>query len=310
MTRPGRQWSGNDAPDTAGMNAGVRALEPVLDYGGVAEYVLGRRTPAGGYCYYRTPAWGVEEPNAPDTLAALDCLRILGIEPPGAEATGDWLRSLQADDGGYPTLTIGWGAMCALEVLHLAPSRSPRAWLKRWTDQLLGWRDAREWRSALTDALHLVEMLALDRLELGIDERPLLARLLGAARDERGGWARPGADLETTAVAVRLIDVTYLPRAEWSAAEFLRRCESETLGLALSPGAGMTSAGALWGGVQVARAAEVALRHPNAIASSLTLLQRADGGLGARHRAISTLRDTWLGLRAAHELQELQEERP
>jgi hypothetical protein len=148
--------------------------------------------------------------------------------------------------------------------------------------------------------LHLVELLALAGRDLGSDERDRLTRLLEAARDERGGWARPGADLETTAVAVRLIDLAGLPRAQGgAAAEVLRRCESEALGLVLSPRAGMTSAGALWGGVKLARAAGVVLRYPYAIAASLALLQRPDGGLGARHRAISTLRDTWLGLQAA-----------
>jgi hypothetical protein len=86
------------------------------------------------------------------------------------------------------------------------------------------------------------------------------------------------------------------------------RGASEAVRLVLSPRAGMTSAGALWGGVKLARAAGVVLRYPYAIAASLALLQRPDGGLGARHRAISTLRDTWLGLQAARVLEELQEE--
>jgi Prenyltransferase and squalene oxidase repeat len=275
----------------------------------VTEYVLGRRTPEGGYCYYRTPGWGVEEPNAPDTLAALECLRILGIKPPGPVATGDWLRGLQADDGGYATLTIGWAALRALDVLGLARGRSPEAWLERWAGQLLGWHGPREWRGALGDVLHLLELLGLAGRDLSSDERDRLAGMLDAGSDERGGWARPGGDLETTAVAVRVIELAGLPRARWGAAAgFLRRCESEALGLVLAPGAGMTSAGALWGGLKLARAAGVGLRHPGAIAASLALLQRPDGGLGARHWAISTLRDTWLGLQAARVLEELQEE--
>jgi len=40
--------------------------------------VIGRRTPEGGYCFYRTPEWGVEEPDARDTLAALKTLRLPG----------------------------------------------------------------------------------------------------------------------------------------------------------------------------------------------------------------------------------------
>lgn len=39
--------------------------------------------------------WGVEEPNAPDTLAALESLRLLGVEPPEPERTARFLRRLQ-----------------------------------------------------------------------------------------------------------------------------------------------------------------------------------------------------------------------
>jgi hypothetical protein len=54
-------------------------------------------TPHGGYCFYRTPEWGVEEPNAPDTLAALASLRIVGVDPPELETTVRRLRGLQTE---------------------------------------------------------------------------------------------------------------------------------------------------------------------------------------------------------------------
>jgi hypothetical protein len=46
---------------------------------------------------YRTPNWGPEEPA---TLAALESLRPLGVEPPQTERTQRFLRSLQDEDGG------------------------------------------------------------------------------------------------------------------------------------------------------------------------------------------------------------------
>lgn len=36
-----------------------------LDRAAIGRYVVGRRTPEGGYCFYRTPQWAVEEPNDP-----------------------------------------------------------------------------------------------------------------------------------------------------------------------------------------------------------------------------------------------------
>jgi hypothetical protein len=292
------------------MTIRAETLSLAVDCDAVAGYVLGRRTPEGGYCYYRTPGWGVEEPNAPDTLAALECLRILGVDPPEPETAGHWLRGLQTHDGGYATLTIGWGALRALDVLGLAPRRSPQAWLEQWAAQLLDPSGQREWRGAIGDLLHLVELLRLTGSDPHAERRERLVVMLDAASDTGGGWARPGADLETTALAVLLVGLAGLPDELASPArDFLRRCEHNVLGLRLSPSAGTTSAGALWGGLELARALELTLCYPDAIADSLGVLQRPNGGLGARHWAISTLRDTWLGLRAAHLLEQQKEHR-
>jgi hypothetical protein len=76
---------------------------------------------------------GVEEPNAPETLAAVESLRLLGVEIPEPEATVRYLRSLADDEGGYPSLTMGWGALRALDALGTSPARSPPS----------GWRDGR-----------------------------------------------------------------------------------------------------------------------------------------------------------------------
>jgi hypothetical protein len=204
-----------------------------LDREAAGRYVLGRRTPAGGYSFYRTPEWGVEEPNAPDTLAAIESLR-------------------------------------------------------------------------------LTELVRLDDRRPSTQERQAAGMLLDAAWDPSGGWARPSADLETTAIALHASELTGLPGLRRSdratIASFVRRCEDEVLGLRVAPTARTTSAGVLLSGLELARLFDLRLRHRQAIATNLALLQRPDGGLGARHRAISTLKDTWQGLRAAHLLDEHQEE--
>ncbi len=263
--------------------------------------MLGRRTQEGGYCFYRTPEWGVDEPNAPDTLAAFESLRILGIAVPEPEATARWLRALQSVDGSYPTLTIGWAALSALGLLGFEPDHSPLQWLKSWTQVLLGRQASREWRGALLGTLRLLELMQLTGIELTAAQRDALVQLLAAAANGRGGrWARPGADLETTAVAIRLIGLGDLPsESEAPSEEFLRSCEDAALGLRLAPKSAAISVDALWGGVTIASMLRMPLRHPQAIRRSIGLLQHPAGGLGARDRAIPTLRDTWLGLRAA-----------
>jgi hypothetical protein len=305
------------------------ASRVAFDRAAMARYVLSRRTPEGGYCYYRTPAWGVEEPDAPDTLAALMALRLLGVPPPEPAATARFLRSLQERDGGFPTLTIGWAALRGLDVLGFSPDRSPLAWLDRWHAVLLGPPraggargaggppgsgepgpgEARTWAVLLRDVLHLMELRRLDGSFPDDPGRAATRELLAEAADPSGGWARPEADLETTGRATRLAMAAGLARDELEgAADLLGRCEDPVLGLRLTPGTGATASGALWGGLVVAAALDARLRYPDAVAASLVELQRPDGGLGRRHRAISTLDDTWRGLEAAALFDQLEEE--
>ncbi len=281
-----------------------------IDREAARRYVVGRRTVDGGYCFYRTPEWGVEEANALDTLAALESLRLLRAAVPAPAETARWLRRLQSADGGYATLTTGWGALRALDALGLGPDLSPTDWLRSWARVAFASSNDREWRGALLGALRLLELWQLAGLELDRNQRGALARLLAVAADGRAGrWARPGADLEATAVALRLIALGDLPSdIETASEEFLRSCEDEPLGLRLTTAAATTSVGALWGGVMIARTLGLPLRHPEAIGRSIGRLQGASGGLSARDRAIATLRDTWLGLHTACLLGQAQRE--
>ncbi len=280
-----------------------------LDAAAIERYVLSRRTPEGGYCFYRTPQWAVEEPNAPDTLAALESLKLLDVEIPAPEQTSDWLRGLQDESGGYPTLTIGWAALRALDVLTVEPKFSPDQWLGGRLEAFCDCDGPRDWHAAIIDAVHLCELKRLGHSALGVSERHSIVALLDASRASDGGWAPPGADLETTAMAqhlAQLVDPQWHP--DRRLASFLDRCEDELLGLRLAPDAETTSVGALWGGLALSHAVGRRLRYLSAIEQQLVLLQRPDGGLGARHRAISALQATWRGLEAAALLDGLREE--
>jgi hypothetical protein len=282
-----------------------------FDRRAIERYVLGRLTPEGGYCFYRTPQWAVEEPNAPDTLAALESLRLLGAEVPGPQRTGDWLRGLQDANGGYPTLTIGWAALRALDVLNVEPKFGPDRWLRGRLEAFCDCGGPRDWRAAIIDGAHLSDLMRLRHNALDGSVRDSIIAVLNGARLADGGWASPGADLETTAMGVSLAQsVSPHWRPDRALATFLDRCEDEVLGLRLAPGARSTSVGALWGGLALADAIGRRIRYLDAVAQQLVLLQRPDGGLGARHRAISGLQATWLGLKAMDLLNRLREESP
>ncbi|HUY29625.1 MAG TPA: prenyltransferase/squalene oxidase repeat-containing protein [Acidimicrobiales bacterium] len=280
-----------------------------IDVGAAARYVLGRRTTKAGYSFYRTPEWGVEEPSAPDTLAALESLRILAVEVPEPDATVDWLRSLQADDGGFPTLTIAWSALRSLVLLGADPARPATGFLARASRAVVARRAAVDWRAPLRDAARIMELVELG-FARSAGAAQSCAALLDAARDRAGGWAAPSADIATTATALRLAAVAGVDVARSSGSDLLlARCEDPVLGVRVTPGSAATSVEAVRAGLEVARALHSAPRYPDAVARSLSLMQRPDGGFGSRHRAISTLADTWDGLRAAQLLDEVQEER-
>jgi hypothetical protein len=101
----------------------------------------------------------VEEPNAPDTLAALQSLRLLGVEPPEPERTED-------GDGDYATLTIGWAALLGLDALGAEPSQSLVVWLWRRVGVLLRRPAARDWSGAVNDLAYAGELHRLIRAEL------------------------------------------------------------------------------------------------------------------------------------------------
>jgi hypothetical protein len=194
-------------------------------------------------------------------------------------------------------------------VLTAEPKFSPDPWLRGRLEAFCRCDGPRDWRAAVIDAVHLCELIQLRHNTIRRSERDSIAALLVAARASDGGWASPGADLETTAMGLRLAQLLNL---RWCPdpflAAFLGRCEDELLGLRLTPDAGTTSVGALWGGLALSHAFHQRLRYLGAIDRQLVLLQRPDGGLGARHRAISALQATWLGLEAADLLDRLQEE--
>lgn len=268
----------------------------IIDCAAAARYVLSRQTPEGGYSFYRTPEWRVEEPNAPDTLAALESLRLLGIDAPEPRSTLKWLVDLQYEDGGYPTLTIGWAALRALARLESAPARSPMPWLHTWMERA-GQLDQRDpdWRGALLGASRIVGLFQLLGEAPSAGEREGVAGLLDVVRDRAsGGFVLQGPDLEATAAGLGVAEFLGVGRQLLGGiVDFVCYCEDPVVGLSIAPGARSTSATTLSAGLALFSKLGLKVAYPNVIAHNLALLQRPNGGCSARHRGIPTLEDTW-----------------
>lgn len=256
-----------------------------------AAYVLSRQCADGGYGFYRTPEWGVDESNAPDTRAALETLQALGYEPPRPAQTATYLRGLQEGDGSFPTVVIGEAALAGLEALGALPARSPEKWALAMADRTL-LRHAPPTRDVLVSARRAVALLARCGIALGAGHRAEIASLLAALAVPGGGWAAPGADLEATADAVALGLAAGVAVAD-AALSLLQACEDPRLGYRRAPhttGAPVTTLSA---GAWLTDALGVAVAYPEALQRNIALLQRPNGGFAANHFGLPTLQDTW-----------------
>ncbi|WP_312283713.1 hypothetical protein [Candidatus Igneacidithiobacillus taiwanensis] len=274
----------------------------MLDVDAATRYILSRECRQGGYSFYRTPEWGVEEPNARDTLAALDSLLRLGVTPPQPERTLSWLQTLQYENGSWATITIAWAACKALALFGMQPKHDPSAWIHElWESRAATVENGadRDWRGTIIELYQLMQLTRLHASDISSKLHRDLARFLNASRTRDGVWAKPGADLETTGFAIETARLGGLELADASVAAWWRQCEDPILGLRLTPSAGTTSTVALWAGLELGARLGIAARYPAAIATQLRLLQHPSGGFSYRHKALPTLWDTWYGIKAA-----------
>lgn len=107
----------------------ARAYDHSIDIEACYRYTLGCQTGEGGFCFYAYPQWGIEEPNTPDTLAAVAILGVLCRPVPNVKQCTTWLRAQQDSFGGYSTLVIGYATLKALQLLGAEPLRDPHRFL-------------------------------------------------------------------------------------------------------------------------------------------------------------------------------------
>jgi hypothetical protein len=130
-------------------------------------------------------------------------------------------------------------------MLGLQPDRSSVLWLRHQAGAFFRPHTTSDWRSALCGTLHMTELLRLTGAAHVPGPRPALTGLLDASCDPQGGWARRDPDLETTALALRLIRLANLPIFDRAAVvDLIRQCENPEFGFRIRPTTRSTSVGA------------------------------------------------------------------
>jgi hypothetical protein len=278
--------------------AGARATaECAPDWGdaGVGAcyaYAAGHQTRDGGFCYYAYAPWRVEEPNAPDTYAAIAICRILGRPVPRRGSCTAWLRAQQDFSGGYPSLLIGWCVLKALKLLDAKPMRDPRNYLHK-AGQALFAADGSggSLRGWLANALRWIEAAMDYRIVASTQIRQGIAARLARLRSGDGGYGAPGANLPETAEAAALAAAAALPQDQ-ALLGYTRQCEHPPFGFTITPLAAASGLECQHAGLQLLRRFRQHPRDPALIKSYVKSCQTASGGFGRVPGAIPRLDDS------------------
>jgi len=284
----------------------VEFCAATIDLAACRRYTLACQTSQGGFCFYAYPEWGVEEPNAPDTWAAVAILDLLNSPMPRAAQCRAWLAAEQDTSGGYPTLVIGHAVLRALRLLGAEPRRDPRPFLVEMARRL-GLADPSrmafsEWLVAARDCIELWQSYAIAISER---ERVGIGAALARLRHADGGFGAPASNLPETAAAVTLTAAAGLP-VDPKALAYVRRCEGGPYGFNTTPSAVSSGLAVHLAGLEVLRHFGEHPREPTLSRRYVARCQTLLGGFGRVPGAIARLDDS---LRALQVLSKLAERR-
>lgn len=263
-----------------------------IDVEACYRYTRSRQTRQGGFCVYLYRAWGVEEPNTPDTHAAVAILRLLDRTVPEVERCIGWLQAQQDSAGGYPTLVIGSAALKTLQLLGGQPLRDPCRFLKHQARVLHLTNPAHlQFPGQLASAWQCIALWQDYGLTVTEQMRQALAAGLRRLRGDHGGYGAPGPNLLDTAAAVALAAALDVP-VDREMLAYARQCERPPSGFNITPLAGSSSLESQHAGLQVLRHFHALPGDPALIRGYVARCQTASGGFGRAPGAIPRLDDT------------------
>jgi hypothetical protein len=262
------------------------------------RYTLSRQTPRGGFSFYAYPEWGVAEPNAPDTYAAVAILALFGRPVPRMEDCAIWLAEQQDRSGGFPTLIIGVAVVKALRLLGMEPSWDPCSYLREQGERLwLGDASNRNRSGWLASARRCIALWQDYGLPTSEPTRDRIAVTLRHLWVENGGYGTPGASLSETARALALADAVGLP-VEGGALAYARSCEGAPFGFNIVSSAVSSNIASQYAGIRVLRHFGSYPRYPLLVRNYIASCQISVGGFGRAPGAIARLDDTRRALAA------------
>jgi hypothetical protein len=283
-------WS--NTPGVKGTSVDRDARWDGIDVEACSSYTRSRQTRQGGFCFCMDRAWGVEEPNTPDTYAAVAIFRLLDRAVPEVERCWAWLQAQQDAAGGYPTLVIGFAALKALQLLGARPLRDPRRFLQDQA-RLLHLTDPAHlhFPGQLCSALRCLRLWQDYSLTVTEQMRAAIAVGLGQLRGDNGGYGAPGANLLDTTAAVALAAILALP-VDRAVLAYARQCERPPYGFHVTPLTTSSSLESQHAGLQVLQHFHALPRELARMREFVASCQTASGGFGRAPGAVPRLDDT------------------
>ncbi len=247
---------------------------------GVIEYVLERRCPSGGYCFYK-----LDEPTTSDTFFALSTLKLLCLEASDRKSL-DYLLSVQYEDGSYQSIETCFYAVKALDLMGALPRINPVNYLTTIEKEILkAIEKPFSDRYALIKHCYFISWLkSFFGHEVVKDVKRFAREMLHSPY------------LSERFYAVKCLISCGEDVEKEEHIRFLRKCELPHLGFSESPNTQLVYIEQQYMGTMLCRILKTSPQYPEAIEDFVKSCQRKNGGFGRCSTGIATLEYTFYGV--------------
>lgn len=268
------------------------------------EYVKSRQNEDGGFCFYRYEDWGISESNIPDTFYAIAVFSFVDHPVPNKESVVSFLRSHGPSDGMFPSITIGWCFLNAMQKLGEPLAVSPLEWLQLMfvgMENALSQRRQIEWSGMLRDMARLLELAQVHGSPCPKNIHKLLREAIFGLKWPFGGYGWPGASLLDTCEVVRIHKLMQweLPHG---ALEYTRRCESDRFGFTLTPDGSNATLSVQEAGCDIKNQFNERPLYALTLLHYLLTCQTGKGGFARVPGALADLENTYLAFKTLKSL--------
>jgi hypothetical protein len=260
----------------------------------VLRYVLERKCPSGGFCFYR-----LDEPNGSDTWHALSILDLLEVKFEDS-ATVAYLKGMQRPDVGNESNNAAWYGVKGLALLGATPSRDPGSYVMHNLEHYRfdAARLPVEVISLFKRTSCLVDLYAALDLEADGPLRDSMVEFILGFRNDDGGFGYPDSTLLDTARALSMLQCLQYPLADLGAGAFIRRCEVPFYGFTDIPRTTLSFLEYVHAGVLASYLVARCPTYRDSCEAYILNCGRARRILADSAGGIATLENTWHGVHA------------